>query len=85
MFDEGFCSAITTTWQQHKDSLALQPISSHIPDVTATIEHTGTIKDLHMTHVEEGNIDDANEDDDDTPSLCPNLDEDSRCPLTHCG
>jgi hypothetical protein len=75
IFDEGFCSAIATTWQQHKDSLALQPISNHIPNVTMTIEHIGTIEDLHATPVEEGNVNDT-DDDDDTPSLCPNIDED---------
>jgi hypothetical protein len=30
IFDETFYSAIATTWQQHKDSLALQPASSFI-------------------------------------------------------
>jgi hypothetical protein len=34
IFDEGFSSAIAMAWQQHKDSLALQPLTSHIPDIT---------------------------------------------------
>jgi hypothetical protein len=76
IFDEGFSSAIAATWQQHKDSLALQPISSHIPDITTTIEHTSTIEDLHSTPVKEGDTNNDDEDDDDTLSLCPNLDED---------
>jgi hypothetical protein len=61
-FDETFLSAVATTWQQHKDSLALKPVEHHIPDVTATLEHTGTISDLlpppvdneNDTNVEEG-------------------------------
>ncbi len=70
-FDESFSSAIATTWQQHKDSLELQPINSYIPDVTTTIEHTGTIEDIQPTSVKEGN-----DEEDDTPSLCDNIDDD---------
>ena len=53
IFDETFQSAIATTWQQHKDSLALHPTSSFIPDVTTNIEHTGTIADNNVA-IEEG-------------------------------
>lgn len=60
IFDESFSSAVATTWQQQKDSLALQPIYSHIPDITTTMEQTRTIEDLHSAPAEE----------DDTPSLC---------------
>ncbi len=82
VFDETFSSAIATTWQQHEDSLALQPLHSHIPDVTTTLEHTGTIEDIHPTSVEEGNkstntttpVD--KDDEDDCPSLCDNVDDD---------
>jgi len=56
IFNETFHSAIATTWQQHRDTLALQPTSSYIPDVTATLEHTGTIVDNNLTDVEEGEI-----------------------------
>jgi len=35
-FDETFYSAIATTWQQHRDTLALQPTHSYIPDITTT-------------------------------------------------
>lgn len=52
IFDESFSSAIATTWQQHKDSLSLQPTHSHIPDITTTLEHTGTIEDIQPTSVE---------------------------------
>jgi hypothetical protein len=54
-FKKSFHSAIATTWQQHKDTLALQPTHSYIPDVTTVLEHTGTIDDT-MTVVEEGEI-----------------------------
>jgi hypothetical protein len=40
-FDESFHSTIAMTWQQHKDSLSLQPVQSVIPDVTTTMEYTG--------------------------------------------
>jgi hypothetical protein len=50
-FDETFYSAIATTWQQHRDTLALQPIQSDFPNATTTLEHTGTLAD---TAVEEG-------------------------------
>jgi hypothetical protein len=52
-FDETFHSAIATTWQQHRDTLALQPSQSYIPDVTTTLEHTGTL-DNNALDVEEG-------------------------------
>jgi hypothetical protein len=55
-FDETFHSAIATTWQQHRDTLALQPLHSYIPNITATLEHTGTIVDNNPTDVEEGEI-----------------------------
>jgi hypothetical protein len=81
IFDEGFASAVTTTWQQHKDSLTLKPINSHIPDVTTTLEHTGTIADLQPTLVEEGDASnnvpkEEEEEEDDTPSLCNSSDDD---------
>jgi hypothetical protein len=53
IFDETFHSAIATTWQQHKDSLALQPLSSFIPDATTTLEHTGTLTDNNVD-IQEG-------------------------------
>jgi flagellar hook-associated protein FlgK len=58
IFDENFYAAIATTWQQHHDSLALQPVSSYIPDATLCLEHTGTVEDnptLPSRPVEEGN------------------------------
>jgi DNA primase len=51
-FDEMFVSAIAFTWQQHRDSLALRPVLSHIPTVTDTVEQTGAPTDPHF--VEEG-------------------------------
>jgi hypothetical protein len=45
-FDETFYSAIATTWQQHRDTLALQPTHSYIPYITTTLEHTGTLADI---------------------------------------
>jgi transposase InsO family protein len=80
IFDENFTSAIATTWQQHKDSLALQPILSYIPDISTTLEHTGTIADIQPTSIEEGNtaVNDKveGEEEDDTPSLCDAVDDD---------
>ncbi len=55
-FDESFQAAVATTWQQHKDSLALQPLSTFPPDADATLEHTGTIANI-PTVVEEGGED----------------------------
>jgi hypothetical protein len=52
-FDETFHSAIATTWQQHRDTLALQPIHSYIPDATTTLEHTGTLDNIA---VKEGEV-----------------------------
>ena len=52
-FDEHFNTAIATTWQQHRDTLALRPVESHIPVVTETIEHTGNIED-YQPEVDEG-------------------------------
>jgi hypothetical protein len=57
IFDESFFAAIATTWQQHKDSLALQPAISYIPDATMCQDHTGTVEYLPtitLSHVEEG-------------------------------
>jgi transposase InsO family protein len=51
-FDETFYSAIATTWQQHRDTLALQPTHSYIPDITTTLEHTGTLADIKETFEE---------------------------------
>jgi hypothetical protein len=44
-FDETFHSAIANTWQQHRDTLAFQPSHGYIPDITTTLEHTGTLAD----------------------------------------
>ncbi len=44
IFDENFTSAIATTWQQHKDSLALKPVNSYVPDITTTLEHMETLQ-----------------------------------------
>jgi hypothetical protein len=55
IFDESFHSAIATTWQQHRDTLALQPTHIYIGDVTTVLEHTGTIND-NLADVEEGEI-----------------------------
>jgi len=55
IFDESFHSAIATTLQQHRDTLALQPMNSYIPDITMVLEHTGTIND-NSADVEEGEI-----------------------------
>jgi hypothetical protein len=52
-FDETFHSAIATTWQQHRDTLALQPLQSYIPNATTTLEHTGTSADNNVS-IEEG-------------------------------
>jgi hypothetical protein len=57
IFDKTFHSAIATTWQQHRDTLALQPLHSYIPDATTTLEHTGTIEN-NAVDVEEGEITD---------------------------
>jgi hypothetical protein len=54
-FDETFHTAIATTWQQHRDTLALQPIHGYIPDVTTAMEQTGTIIDTESS-VEEGEL-----------------------------
>jgi hypothetical protein len=61
IFDETFHSAIATTWQQHKDSLALKPVSSFLPDATTTVEHTGTLAD-HNADIEEGEAERADDD-----------------------
>jgi hypothetical protein len=42
-FDESFGSTIATTWRLNRDSLALCPAASAIPDVNTTIEHTGEV------------------------------------------
>jgi hypothetical protein len=52
-FDKTFHSEIATTWQQHRDTLALQPSHSYIPDVTTDMEHTGTVVD-NLHDIEEG-------------------------------
>ena len=72
IFDETFHSAIATTWQQHKDSLALQPLSSFIPDATTTLEHTGTLIDNNVD-IEEGEKNAA----DDYPNTSERLDNPS--------
>jgi len=59
-FDETFHSAIATTWQHHRDTLALQPTHSYIPDVTTVLEHTGTSAD-HNASIEEGNVEDSDD------------------------
>ena len=62
IFDETFHSAIATTLKQHKDSLALQPLFSFIPDATTTLEHTstGTLTDNNVD-IEEGEKNAAND------------------------
>jgi len=42
LFDESLQAAIATTWQQYQDSLSLKPVSSFIPDIDTTLDHTGT-------------------------------------------
>jgi len=42
-FDESFGSTIATTRCLNRDSLALRPAPSAIPDVNTTIEHTGEV------------------------------------------
>jgi hypothetical protein len=53
IFDENFNSAIAQTWQKYQDGIALRPIASFVPDVTTTLEHTGTVEDAPAS-VEEG-------------------------------
>jgi hypothetical protein len=69
-FDEHFNSAIATTWQQHRDSLALHPVESHTPVVTETIEHTGDIDDFQQ-EVEEGEVGQEPESSSDDESTAP--------------
>jgi len=59
IFDELFASTIATTWQQHRDSLALWQPLSHIPLINETTERIGTILDLG--NVEEGSEDKVEE------------------------
>jgi len=66
-FDEHFYSAIALTWQQHKDSLALQPASSDIPTVDTPVERTGSADDLPHSLRSTA----ADDDDDDVPDLVP--------------
>jgi len=68
IFNENFYSTIALTWQQHKDSLALQPASSDIPTVDTPVERTGSADDL--PHALWSSADDANTDDD-VPDLVP--------------
>jgi hypothetical protein len=61
MFDESFNSTIATTWRLNRDSLALRPAISNLPNVTTTLEHTGAVANPEDIHVEEGDFhDDAN-------------------------
>jgi len=67
---------IATTWCLNRDSLALCPAVSTLPDVTATLEDTGAVADseddlpnLTQTGVEEGDLHD--DDEDDLPPLYP--------------
>jgi hypothetical protein len=55
IFDENFTSAIAQTWQNYQDGIALRPIASFVPDVTTTLEQTGTVADAPAS-VEEGNL-----------------------------
>ncbi len=60
IFDKQFSWASATTWQQHHDSLALQPVHSFIPDVEASDDEDDNDDDdpaipppiLTETHVE---------------------------------
>jgi transposase InsO family protein len=63
IFDEQFHSAIAHTWQKYHNGLAFRPLASFIPDVTTTLEHTGTISTDH-TPVEEGSNTTADEEGD---------------------
>jgi hypothetical protein len=54
IFDESFRSTLSTPWHQYKGSQPLCPADDFIPNVTTTVESTGTIQDL-MQPVEEGN------------------------------
>jgi len=90
IFDEHFHSAIAQTWQKYQDGIALRPIASFIPDVTTTLEETGSIADAQASVEEE--IDQENDlidlttpfqapeapanDVDDTPDLVPQHDDD---------
>jgi hypothetical protein len=88
IFDENFNAAIDQTRQRYQDGIALRPIASFIPDITTTLEQTGTIADTPAS-VEEGNdlIDLTTPSDaphttpndspeDDTPNLVPQDDDD---------
>jgi len=82
-FDETFSSTIATTWRPHRDNLALHPVTSSIPDVSTTLEHTGDVTTTLPPDVEEGEIIDQNNAeqinvdhddtiaDDDCPDLVP--------------
>jgi hypothetical protein len=79
IFDELFTSAIALTWQKFQDGLTLRPLASFIPDVSTTLEHTGTILTIH-TPVKEGNVptppppnehENHADPDDDVPDLVP--------------
>jgi len=55
-FDETFSSTIATTWRPHRENLALRPVTSSIPDVSTTLEHTGDVTTTLPPDVEEGEI-----------------------------
>lgn len=76
IFDESFSAAIATTWQQHQDSLALQSVTSFIPDVTTCLECTGTVADTPtFSSPQVGEWGDPN--DQNMPDLCDANDNDS--------
>jgi len=71
IFDENFYSAVALTWQQHKDSLSLQPALSDIPTVDTPIAHTGSAADLPDA-LRSSAAPKADEDEDDNvPDLVP--------------
>jgi len=69
-FDETFSSTIATTWRPHRDHLALRPVTSHLPTISTTLEHTGAVPDNlpppPNAAVEEGDITTAPDTNDDT-------------------
>jgi hypothetical protein len=73
IFDETFGTAIATNWQMLQDSLPLRPVTSDIPTVDSTIEHTGSIANFPVI-AEEGDIinttsKNVNDDNDNVPDL----------------
>jgi hypothetical protein len=55
LFDESFQTAIITNWHLYRDSLALQPALSFIPNVNTSLKSTSSIEDQPQP-VEERNL-----------------------------